>query len=166
MRRWTSCIALVLGLVLAAGPAWGEQVYIRNKPFKGTVSGKGPATSVELQALVTALGLQLTEVQGNWVVTSEGETAALPTDASGTGQVYYQGKPIATADQGGATLVPLISTAQALGAVARHNKDMGSIDVNLPVKAVSGTTSGPSGSGPAPASFGGGYKLINFWASW
>ncbi|MCE7871222.1 hypothetical protein DYH09_12695 [bacterium CPR1] len=159
MRRWISCLALVLGLVLVAGPAWGEQVYIRNKPFKGAVSGKGPATAVELQALVAALGFQLTEVQGNWVVTAEGETAALPTDASGTGQVYYQGKPIATADQAGATLVPLIPTAQALGAVARHNKDMGSIDVNLPVKSVSST-------GSSPASSGGGTRLINFWASW
>ncbi len=163
MRRWTSCIALLLGLVLVTGPAWGEQVYIRNKPFKGAVSGKGPATAVELQALVAALGLQLTEVQGNWVVTAEGEAPALPPDAGGTGQVYFQNKPITTADQGGATLVPLIPTAQALGAVAKHNKDMGSIDVNLPVKAVSGS---PGGSGSAPASFGGGYKLINFWASW
>jgi hypothetical protein len=169
VRRWIAC--LVLAVVLT-GQALCEQVYVRNKPFKGAVAGAGPSTTVDLATLVGALGFTLTEMNGNWVVTGAGETPALPTEAAPDArQVYFKGKSILTATEGGASMVPVISTAQALGAVAKHNKDMGSIDVNLPVgqmTAAAPTTSGSSSSGsPAWSSSGsGGYKLVNFWASW
>ncbi len=164
MRRWIACLVLTAVLTSAA---WCEQVYIRNKPYKGAVSGAGASTRVELQPLVTALGLKATEVQGNWVVTAEGETASLPEGATGAGQIYFQGKPIGAVENGTVALIP---TAQGLGAVAKVNKDMGSIDVNLPVKQIADTppTARPQGQGQpdAPVASSGGYKMVHFWASW
>lgn len=167
MRRWVSCLLLA---VLLTSAAWAEQVYIRNKPFKGTVAGTGQQTTVDLQSLVTALGYQLNEVEGNLVVTSPDETAALPEGATGTGQIYFQGKALGAADQGGDTMVPLIPTAQALGAIARINKDMGSIDVNLPVgqRTASPPSTPSTASTSSPTSFtgGGGFKVIHYYADW
>lgn len=158
MHRWIACLTLV---ALLTSAAWCEQVYIRNKPFKGAVAGKGAQTTVDLASLVQALGMTLTEVNGNWVVTTGGEAAALPDGATGTQQLYFQGKSIATLTEGGATMVAIIPTAQALGAVAKHNKDMGSIDVNLPVAQVANAASGPSQSFSSSQ-----YKMVHFWASW
>lgn len=158
MRKWVVCLVLA---TLLTSAAWAEQIYIRNKPFKGEVRGAGAATTVELKALVAALGLTLTELQGNYVVTAAGNTATLPESSSGTGNLYYDGQAIGTVDAG---MVPLIPTAQALGAVARINKEMGSIDVNLPVKQISATTPSTPGGSAAPSS--GGVKVVHYWANW
>lgn len=167
MRRWIACLALA---ALLTSPAWCEQVYIRNKPFKGAVAGKGPQTTVDLASLVQALGMTLTQVNGNWVVTGAGQTASLPEGATQDGmQLYYQGKAIGKMSEGGATMVPLIATAQSLGAVAKHNKDMGSIDVNLPVGQMTAAEPRPASSGSSStstSSFSSKYKMVHFWASW
>ncbi|MEW6280815.1 MAG: hypothetical protein AB1758_19525 [Candidatus Eremiobacterota bacterium] len=164
----TLSLTLILGLVLSLA-GWSEQVYVRNKPFKGQVSGAGKAVTVDLQGLVSAMGLTLTEVGGNWVVTAEGEEASLPEGATGTGSIYFKGQAVGSAPEGAATMVPLFDTATALGGSVKSNPGLGTIDVylggNQPVASTTPTQPGsqPSGDWGAGSSD---YRLINFWASW
>ena len=51
-------LALLLGLAL---PAWSEQVFVRNVPFRGRVLGTGPQLLVELAPLLEQLGLPATD---------------------------------------------------------------------------------------------------------
>lgn len=125
--RWLTCALLVLALACSAA---AEQVFVRNKPYKGTVQGSGAQIQVELGAFVEALGMALTERNGNWVIAAAGETPAAPDGL--TGKIIYAGQPLADAPQGAATVVPMRLLAEAVGAKVVVNQDLGTVDVYAP----------------------------------
>ena len=160
----------VLGMALCWGtgtiPVSADQLYIHNKPYKGTTSGTGAKIQAQLGALASALGLKITEVSANWVVTAGDEPAVLPADATGSGKVYFQGKVIAEAADL-STLVPVGSLAEAAGAMLRPNKSLQTVDVVNGVARVAQADApkrhGSTQEAYVPTSK---YRLIAFDATW
>lgn len=122
-------IAALLLAGMLVSPLAAEQVYVRNKPFKGAVSGQGASTMVELQGLAQALGLKVESVNGGWVV-NQG------ADMAGPGKVIVSGKEVQAQVQGESVLVNLKEFSEAVGARFVVNKSMGTIDVNMAVKPI------------------------------
>lgn len=111
---------LFILLMLLTGLAAADQVYIRNKPYKGPTSGAGAQTMVDLKALVTALDLKLEDALAK---------LALPPETE---------------------MVNLKETAEKLGARVSVNKALGTIDVNLPVTAIAAAPAAPTERREAP----------------
>lgn len=127
--------ALLLALALGATAVRADEVYVGNKPFKGPVTGAGADTYVGVEALATMLGLPVQQTEGVLVV-GEGAVPA----GTATGSVVVNGKVVpCKAGKDGAPMVHLKSAADALGAVMRVNKDMGTVDVTRPAKIAANT---------------------------
>lgn len=97
---------LIILMLLLTGLAVAEQVYVRNKPYKGPTSGAGAKTMVELKSLVAALDMRLEDALAKLELPPETE------------------------------MVNLKETAEKLGARVSVNKALGTIDVNLPVTTI------------------------------
>lgn len=114
-----------------------DQLYVKNKPFKGAVSTAGGQVWVELPAFAKALGANLvSNDQGGHALSM----SPLSTDAAKdvpANTVMVGPLAIETRSDGGTVVVPLETTAQALNAKVIANKAMGTVDVNLggPVQA-------------------------------
>lgn len=126
--------AVLLALALGGTAVRADEVYVGNKLFKGPVAGAGAETYVGVEALATALGLPVQKSEGILVV-GEGAVPA----GTATGSVVVNGQVVpCKAGKDGAPMVHLKSTADALGAVMRVNKDMGTVDLTRPAKVVAG----------------------------
>lgn len=122
--------AVLLALALGATAVQADEVYLGNKPFKGPVAGAGADTYVGAEALATQLGLPVKQAEGVLVV-GEGAVPA----GTAAGSVVVNGKVVPSkAGKDGAPMVHLKSVADALGAVMRVNKEMGTVDVARPAK--------------------------------
>ena len=107
--------------------ASSEQLFVRNRPFKGAVNREAGKFWVELKPLAEALGLKVEgDDQQGYVVASEAETAA-----PGQGKVIVKGTEVETSSSNGSLLVSLDQVAALVGAKVIANKSMGTIDVNL-----------------------------------
>ncbi len=162
--------ALVVGLtLLATFSASADQLFIRNRPFKGQVSRVSKnlgAIQIELAGLCTAADFKLSEVSGNWVVHKEGQTAALPEGMeNATGKLFANGKEVAFTEENGVKLVNLQELSNALGGRLAHNPDMQAVDLNFPAGGVASASDAPKGTAQA-ASPAGQYILLNFGAPW
>jgi len=161
----------LFALVCLSVQANADQLFIRNRPFKGHAFGVGRNLSgirIELTELVKASGFTLAEIGGNWVVHKEGETAALPADAPEgvVGRLFVNGKEVECTEENGEKVVSLQSFTQAVGGRLSHNSEMKSVDLNFP-QGASVTTAGKPTSGTQPAQAGPGqYTLVNFGAPW
>ncbi|MEW6282831.1 MAG: hypothetical protein AB1758_29740 [Candidatus Eremiobacterota bacterium] len=149
-------VRLMLGTVLVGlllAPVAAEQVFIRNKPFKGATSGKGAATMVELGPLAQVMGLTARQgSQGGWCVTLSAEGPPVGEELATPGKVIVEGKEVASETRGDVVLVNLKEFSAAVGARFQINSSLNSIDVNLASKPVSSEWSTPSsGSSAAPA---------------
>lgn len=134
-RLLVAATAMLLALALGATAVRADEVYVGNRPFKGPVAGSGAETYVGAEALASMLGLPAKQVEGVLVL---GEGAAPAGTAAGT--VVLNGKVLpCRAGSNGALLVHLKSAAEALGAVMRVNKDLGTVDVTRPAKVAAGT---------------------------
>jgi hypothetical protein len=127
-------LMLTLAVCCSSGalPASADQLYIHNRPYKGTTTGSGLEIQAELGALTEALGLKLTPISDNWVVTKAGEAAALPEGETSSGNVYFQGKVIAKAN-GATAMVAVSAFAEATGSILMPNKALGTVDMNKSV---------------------------------
>ena len=125
-----------------------NEIYIRNKPFKGAVSSAGGQTWVELTAFAKALGANLAQNdQGGYAIS----LTELGSDATANAKpsiVIVDGTPIEAKNDNGTVSVPLEFTAKLLGAKVTVNKELGTTDVNIPTTAVA------SSAASAGASFG------------
>lgn len=156
---------VLLTVALCWGFASADQLYIHNKPFKHPTTGAGASIQAGLGDLVQAFGLKLTEVSGNFVVTDESETPALPEGATGTGKVYYAGKIIGEASDPSA-MIAVSALAEATGQMVRPNKEMHIVDVSKGLARVSPEQPGKrktpqEGYAATPK-----YRLIAFDADW
>jgi len=121
---------ILLGVLLFATVAAADQVYIRNKPFKGEVAAVSGQVFVDLKSLAEALEVTLSPSEaGGFVVGREPATPEQLAQA-GAGQVIVAGTPVETqAGASGNVLVPLKTAAELLGARVTPNKQLGTIDV-------------------------------------
>lgn len=141
----------LLLLALCALPCAADQLYVRNRPFPGASSKLDGGLWVELEPLAKALGANLvSNGQGGYALSR----TTLPADAAsavpankvqvGTNQVDVQ-----VVD--GSARVPLDDAARALEARVTNNKQLGTIDVSLPVSAQSVASTAGAAAAPMPS---------------
>lgn len=134
-RNWLLGLSL---LALFCTTASAEQLYIRNKPFKGTIKRTDGRLWVDLKTFAEAMGATVEEVEGT-------TTLKMAEGAEGARLEIQQ--------ENGLVFVPLEATARLVGARVIVNKQMGTIDINVasaPQVAVAGSkpASAPVASGP------------------
>ncbi|MBT9582934.1 hypothetical protein IV102_06265 [bacterium] len=113
-----------------------DQLYVRNRPFKGPVKRSEGKLWVDLKTFAEAMGATVEQTpEGGTIVRMPGEAPAEVTAASG--KVVIAGQEVES--QSG--LVPMETAAQLMGAKVVTNKGMGTIDVNLMTAASSASTS-------------------------
>ena len=119
--------------------ASAEDIYVKNKVFKGTVVGSGMTSEINLQELSKALELEYEEQNGLWKL----------------GDYEVPGR-----EQDGMILVTLQDLKKA-GLYVKHSPDLGTIDIAIP-KAKAAVAKGSGGA------WGGSNKptLVYFGASW
>ncbi len=150
MKRLLLVTLSILLILALQAPARAEEVFVGNRPFQGAVSGAGVEPYVDAGALARALGLEFRQAAGLWQAGSQ----AAP-EGTRAGSVVFAGKVVPSRlDQAGRPLVHLRSAAEAVGAVMRVNRQMGSIDINKPVQRpveqAARQTGGVEASGAAP----------------
>lgn len=116
-------------------PVWGDNnhLFVRNKPFKGVVTGsvENPSTlQADVAELSRAFDLYQGDVNGNWVVRRTA-VEPLPTMVSHAGQLYVLGEPLDFELVDGKRLVNVAEFARRVGARLRPNKELGTLDVDL-----------------------------------
>lgn len=133
-KNWLVGLSL-LALLCTAGSA--EQLYIRNKPFKGTIKRSDGRLWVDLKTFAEAMGATVEE--------NEGATTIRMPEAAEAAKVETQ-------QDNGVVLIPLEATAKLVGARVIANKQMGTIDVSLaPAAQVASANSPTADAKPAPA---------------
>ena len=117
---------LVLFLLFALPCAQADQLYVRNRLFKGAIQRTDGKLWVELKPLVEGLGLPLQgdDQSGYWVSRNPAATAP------GAGKVWVEGTEI-ECSSGPPICVPLETVASLLGARVVVNKDLDTTDVSL-----------------------------------
>lgn len=119
--------------------AHGDQLYIRNRPFKGEMVRQSGKTWVEIKALSEALGLKLEgDAQQGYQIAAEGEASP-----PGEGKAVLHGTEVPTVSGSSGLLISLEDACPLLGARLVANKAMGTLDVSL---APAATTSKSAGS--------------------
>lgn len=163
-------VALALTVVLST-TLGADTLYVRNRPFKGHVSGVGKRLgniTIDLAALTGALGLKVSEVNGNWVVHRAGEEPGLPEQAANsTDKLFVNQKELAYTPDSERKLVSLKDFSDLMQGNLRYNASLSSVDFDLPAapQAVAGNPTPLRPPGPAyapPARF----QLITFGANW
>jgi hypothetical protein len=154
MRKF--CLTLAC-LTLISHSCFADRLFVRNKPFQGYLLGTANPDSIEVEIadLAPALGLILREVDGNWVMSAEGDSppAGLKPNAH---KLYLGGKEVSYRVDGVHRLVKLKLAAQALQARVVRHPEVGTIDFDL----VSGSTAQSSEYRKE------GYRLVFYGADW
>lgn len=131
--------------------ASAEQLYIRNRPFKGAITRESGRLWVELKPLVEALGLSLAGDDQQGYVVSGGEESVLP----GPGKVKVKETEVSSNAGSGSLLVPLDQVAELVGAKVIVNKSLGTVDVSL-------AAASPASSSSSTATSTAAYTLIEY----
>lgn len=134
-------------------PVQADQVYIRNRPFKGSVKTSEGKLWVELKPLSEAFQVALVENgSGGYAIApqplSAEELAALPAN-----KLQVEGQLLDIQEVDGAPHIPLENFAKLMNAKVIINKQMKTIDVSLAtnpqaVAAASGISAASSSSSP------------------
>ncbi|MBS2040950.1 hypothetical protein JST97_38545 [bacterium] len=125
-KTWLVGLSL-LGLLCI--PTSAEQLYIRNRPFKGAVKKSDGRLWVDLKTFAEALGATVEEGES-------GTTIKMPEAA--------EASKLETMQDNGVVMVPLEGTAKLVGARVVVNKQMGTIDVSM-----AAAVTRPAGNAPA-----------------
>lgn len=151
LRRFVP-LGLFLALVL---PAAADQIYVRNRPFKGAVVREGKVTWVELQTLATVLEAKLVPAEGGGFQLSREAVEAAPVAA---GKVAVGDKLLEARDVNGQAMIALEEVSPLLGLKIIQNRSLGTVDVNFaPAAQTAGApVSGEKSARPAPI-YGGGW---------
>lgn len=147
MRTRVLLLALLLAVAIAL-PAGAQEIYLRNRPYKGPKSGRGAAVMVGLREIAQAFDLKVEEAEGRFYV-------GAPPEGGAAGDVYVEGTKVACAPGTDGPLVNLKEFSEAAGLTYKYDKAMDSIDV---VAGQKRQTAGPAGVGETAAS---GAILIN-----
>lgn len=125
MRR-LAFLMLFLAALLAAS-AQADELYVRNRPYKGTVTGSGNQIAADLPGLLKALGAKVTVTDGVATVSTDGQEPDA-VDLSGVTKLSLEGKDVPV--EGG--MVKLKALADAWGVKLVVNKEMGTVDLAVP----------------------------------
>ena len=147
-RKSIGMILLVAALMMAAQ---AEQVYVKNRPFKGLVSRSEGKIWVELKPFADALGWTLAGDEQTGYALYQGTSRPLP----GQGKVAVEGVEVPSINSG-AIQVALEDIAPLLGAKVVESKEFGTIDVSLSKGKDQVTAGQPQSISDAP------YTLIEF----
>lgn len=135
-RRLSALVAaVVLSLNLCAFAA--NEIYVKNRPFKGSVSTYEGQLWVELPAFAKAIGANLvSNPQGGHALSLEALDPSAANDVQ-PNTVMVAGTLLPSRLNGEIVEVPLQEAAKLLNAKVVNNKALGTIDVNVsgPVKA-------------------------------
>ncbi|MFN8611541.1 MAG: hypothetical protein U0931_28605 [Vulcanimicrobiota bacterium] len=104
--------------------AWGQQFFIRNRPFQAVEKREG-AWTARLPDLAQALGMPLTQAGQAWLLGD-------PNQEAGESGVYYQGKKLECVDT--EFRVAVQAFLQEIGGRYVENKALGSVDLYAPSK--------------------------------
>ncbi|MBT9582775.1 thioredoxin family protein [bacterium] len=126
----------------------GEQLYVRNRPFKGAVVREGRVTWIDLQSLATALNAQCTPSEGGGFQFSL--TPAEPTLVA-AGKVAIGGQLLETREIEGKPMISLLDVSSVPGLKVIHNKALGTVDVNFAKPQIAATTAPSESRTKAPA---------------
>lgn len=138
MTKKTFTSFIICGFVaLFLATASAEDIYVKNKAFKGTVVGHGMTSEVSLQELSKALELEYEERSGLWRL----------------GEFEVPGR-----EQDGMILVTLRDLKKA-GLYVKHSPDLGTIDIAVPKARAARGSGGTWGASNRPT-------LVFFGASW
>lgn len=132
-----TCSALLL-----SAPAVAQDLYFRNKPFKGPSSGTWDTMMVGLKEIAEAFELPVREEGGAYLVGTS------PAAGASAGQVVVEGEVVSSEPAESGPLVNLKEFAAAAGLTYKPNREMGGIDVTRAVSkgGVSSAVAGPTGS--------------------
>ncbi|MBN9416235.1 MAG: hypothetical protein J0I12_12405 [Candidatus Eremiobacteraeota bacterium] len=120
-------------LLASASAAWADRLYVRNRPFEGYVIGtldNLSALEVDARDFARALGYNLDEVDGNWVLRSPNDKSA-PALTAGAHKLYAGGHELAYRADVDRKLVKLADLAQALGGRVVRHSELGTVDFDL-----------------------------------
>lgn len=107
-----------------------EEVYIRNRLFKGKTMGAGDQLWLELEPLAKALRWSLSGDSESGFILSEDEQSPGPP---GMGKVLVNGTELPVKTEG-AILVKLADLAPVIGAKVNSNRELGTVDVVIAKK--------------------------------
>ena len=126
-----------------------EQLYIRNRPFKGAVQVNGKALWVELKSFAQAIEANISQSEGGGYRLSRTPLSEeLPPVAAG--KVAIGELLLDSQDIKGTTMISLDESAKPLGLRVSRNPQLGSIDVNvLPPESTNPTATNTTGA-PVP----------------
>lgn len=134
MKKKTWLVGFSL-LALLWIPTSAEQLYVRNRPFKGAVKRSDGRLWVDLKTFAEALGATVEEGEAGTSIKMPGAAEA---------------SKLETMQDSGMVMVPLEGTAKLVGARVVINKQMGTIDVSM-ASAVSQPSAGGASVAAAPS---------------
>lgn len=127
---------LLVSCLLLAGlgsAARADKLYVRNRAYEGYVIGtlaNLSAVEVDARDMSRALGYNLDEVEGNWVIRPQGSKST-PNLNPGARKLYAGGKEIHYRADGDRKLVILAELASALGGRVLRHPELGTIDFDV-----------------------------------
>ncbi|MEW6284257.1 MAG: hypothetical protein AB1758_36925, partial [Candidatus Eremiobacterota bacterium] len=126
MRGFRTLFISILLLAVGAEAA-ADQLFVRNKPFKGVVVGNGDQMYVELEALTRAVDMQIVVFNGASVI-------GTPPDQvePGTVVVNKEVVPSRPGPQAGQVLVSLKDFARVTRCKLNVNPALKTVDLYLP----------------------------------
>ncbi len=143
------------GLFLALiFPAAADQLYVRNRPFKGAVVREGKVTWVELQTLATVLEARLVPAEGGGFQLSREPVEAAPVAA---GKVAVGDKLLEAREVNGQAMIALEEVSPLLGLKIMQNRSLGTVDVNYAPAAQTAAAPGDKTARPPAPSYGSGW---------
>lgn len=122
--RAKSLGAVVICLLLA-NAAFAQDLFVRNKPYKGEKKGRAPEIVVRLDEVAKALDMPAAKAETGWTL---------------------NGVSVPTTEEGGTVYIKLSDLTLA-GAQVTHNKDFNTIDVNRPVASGAAAAGGDATEG-------------------
>jgi thiol-disulfide isomerase/thioredoxin len=129
-RTWAVTLAglLLIGSIQAAS---ADQLYVRNRIFKGPVKKSDGRIWVDLKTFAQAMGANLVELPEGGTVVTMGDAPSEQTAAAG--KVVIAGEETETQPGPDGLMVPLDVASKLMGARVIPNKAIGTIDVSLGV---------------------------------
>lgn len=108
MRNLRFGLLLLLAAVICTS-SWAEDLYVKNKAFKGHSTGSGSSMMVEVEAMLKALGISDYTITDDQLVVND-KTLSVQAGAEGP-------------------MISLKALTEAIGAKVVHNSGLGTIDV-------------------------------------
>lgn len=119
-------LTLVTAVALFTASTQAQEVYFRNKPYKGPRTGSWEQLMVGLKETAKIFEIPLVEQNGAFVLGDAGESGTSP------GRVVVNGIVVPSEPGESGPLVNLKKLSEAAGLTYKSNKELGGIDITKP----------------------------------